>query len=66
MPGNCKKRRKEPAKLVVLADNRVKLKETPKRDKYLHLARELKEKLLNLKMKVIRTVFGAFRTIPKD
>ena len=45
-----------------MADQRVKLKESEKRDKYLDLARELK-KLWN--MKVIPIVIGALGTISK-
>ena len=45
-----------------LADYRVKIKESEKRDKYLDLARELK----NLwKVMVISVVIGALGTIPK-
>ena len=47
---------------AVQADNRVKLKEGEKRDKYLDLARELK-KLWNMKMTVIPIVIGAPGTV---
>ena len=47
---------------AVLADHRVKLKESEKRDKYLDLAKELK-KLWNLKVTVIPVVIG---TLGKD
>ena len=46
------------------ADNRVKLKESEKRDKNLDLARELK-KLWNMKMMVIPVVIGALGTVIK-
>ena len=43
------------------ADQRIKLKESEKKDKYLDLARELK-KLWNIKV----TVFGALGTVTKN
>ena len=49
---------------VVLADQRIKLKECEKRDKYLDLARELK-KLWNMKVRIIPIVIGAFGTVTK-
>ena len=49
---------------AVLADHRVKLKESEKKDKYLDLARELK-KLGNMKVMVITIVIGEFGTIPE-
>ena len=49
---------------TVLADNRVKLKESEKKDKYLDLARELK-KLWNMKVTIIPIVIGALGTITK-
>ena len=49
---------------VVLADCRVKLKESEKRDKYLDLARELKN-LWNMKVTVILIVIGALGTVIK-
>ena len=48
----------------VLADNKVKLKEGDKRDKYLDLARELK-KLWNMKVTVIPIVIGVLGTVTK-
>ena len=42
---------------AVPADHRVKLKESKKKDKYVHLAQELK-KLWNMKVKVIPLVIG--------
>ena len=47
---------------AVPADHRIKLKECEKRDKYLHLARELK-KLWNMKVTTIPNVIGAFGTL---
>ena len=49
---------------AVLADHRIKLKESEKKDKYLDLARELK-KLWDLKVKYIAIVIGAFSTVTK-
>ena len=46
---------------VVPANNKMKIKEYEKRDKYLNL--ELK-KLLNLRMTVILVIVGALRTVP--
>ena len=46
---------------AVPADNRIKLKESEERDKYLDLARELK-KLWNMKVTI---VIGAFGTVTK-
>ena len=48
----------------VSADHKIKLKECEKKDKYLDLARELK-KLWNMKVTIVRIVFGAFGTITK-
>ena len=50
---------------AVPADHRVKLKESKKRDKYLHLAMELK-KLWNMKLTVIPIVTGALGTVTKE
>ena len=49
---------------AVPADNRIKLKEYEKKDKYLDLARELK-KLWNMKVRIIPIVIGAFGTVTK-
>ena len=49
---------------AVSAGHRVKMKETEKRDKYLDLARELKN-LLNIKVMEILTVVGALYTVTK-
>ena len=46
---------------AVLADHRIKLKESEK-DKYLDLARELK-KLWNMKVTIIPIMIGAFGTV---
>ena len=50
---------------VVLAYNRVKLKENEKRDKYLDIDRELKKKLWNMKVTVIQIITGALATLTK-
>ena len=50
--------------IAVPADNRVKLKESEKKNKYLDLARELK-KLWNMKGTIIPIVIGAFGTVTK-
>ena len=49
---------------TVPVNHRVKIKENEKRDKYLDLARELKN-LLNMKIIVISIVVGALGTTPK-
>ena len=49
---------------VVLADHRIKLKESEKKDKYLNLAKELK-KLWNMKVTIIPIVIVAFGTVTK-
>ena len=49
---------------AVLADQRIKLKECEKKDKYLDLARELK-KLWNMKMTIVLIMIGAFGTVTK-
>ena len=49
----------------VPADQRVKMKENEKMDKYMDLARELK-RLWNMKVKVIPIVVGALGTVPKS
>ena len=62
-----KKEKKRICKIVdfaVLAEPRIKLKETEKKDKYLDLARELK-KLCNMKVTIIPIVIGAFGTVTK-
>ena len=45
-------------------DNRINLKESKKKDKYLYLAKELK-KLWNMKVTIVPIVIGAFGTITK-
>ena len=50
---------------AVPADHRVKLKEIEKKNKYMDLARELKKKLWNMKVKVVPNVIGAIGTVPK-
>ena len=49
---------------ATLADHRVKLKESVKKDKYQDLARGLK-KLWNIKVTVIPIVIGALGTVSK-
>ena len=59
--------KKKTCKIVDFAvptDQRIKLKEYEKRDKYLDLARELK-KLWNMKVTIIPIVIGAFGTVTK-
>ena len=62
---NKKKRTCKIVEFVVLAYNRVKLKESEKKDKYLDLTRELK-KLWNIKVTIIPIVSGAFGTGTKE
>ena len=62
-----KKKKKRTCKIVdfaVPADHRIKLKECGKKDKYLHLARELKM-LWNMNVTIIPIVIGAFGTVSK-
>ena len=64
---NQQKKKKKIGKVVdfaVPADHRIKLKESEKRDKYLDLARELKN-LWNMKVTIIPIVIGAFGTVTK-
>ena len=67
-PGqNNFKKKKRICKIVdfaVSADNRINLKESEKKDKYLDLARELK-KLWNMKVTIVPIVIGALGTITK-
>ena len=49
---------------TVLADHRIKLKESKKKDKYLDLARKLK-KLWNMKVSIIPIVIDVFGTVMK-
>ena len=62
-----KKEKKRICKIVdfaVLADHRIKLKECEKKDKYLDLARELKN-LWNMKVTIVPIAIGAFGTVTK-
>ena len=62
-----KKKKKRSCKIVdfaVPADQRIKLKEYEKKDKYLDLARELK-KLWNMKATIVPIVISPFCTITK-
>ena len=47
------------------ADNSVKIKESIKKDNYLDLARELKNKLCNMKVTVIPIVIGTLGRVIK-
>ena len=49
---------------AVLADHRIKLKESEKKDKYRDLDREFK-KLRSMKVTIIKIVIGAFGTVTK-
>ena len=49
---------------AVIGNNRVKLKESEKKDKHLDLARELKN-LWNMKVMIIPIVIGALGTVTK-
>ena len=49
---------------AVLADHRINLKQSGKKDKYLDLARELK-KLWNMKVTIVPIVIGVLGTITK-
>ena len=57
-----KERTCEIVDFAVLADHRVKFKESKKKDKYLDLAREL-NKLWNMKVTIIPIVIGDFATV---
>ena len=61
---NKKKRICRIVDVVVLADHRVNLKESEKRDKYLELARELKQ-LWNMKVTFRPVVISALDTVTK-
>ncbi len=61
---NNKKRICKIVDFVVPADHRIKLKEYEKKDKYLDLARELKN-LCNMKVTILPIVIGAFGTVTK-
>ena len=59
-----KKRTCKIVNFAVLANDKIKLKESKKKDKYLDLARELK-KLWNMKVMIIPIMIGAFGTVTK-
>ena len=61
---NKKKRTCKIVDFAVPADDRIKLKECEKKDKYMDLARELK-KLWNMQVTIIPIVIGAFGTVTK-
>ena len=50
--------------VAVLADHRIKLKECEKKDKYLDIARELKNQR-NMQMTIMPIVIGSFGTVAK-
>ena len=56
---------KNKGNVAVLADHRVKIKESKTIEKYLDLARELK-KLWTMKVTVIPIIVSALETVPKD
>ena len=58
-------KKKELVKFAVSADNKVNIKENKTINKYLDIAREKKEKLLNLRMTVKINLFDALGTVPK-
>ena len=60
-----KKRTCQIVDFTVLADHRVKIKESEKRDKYLDFTRELEKKSMDMKVTVIPIVVGALGTIHK-
>ena len=61
---NKKKRICKIVDFAVPANHRINLKEYEKKDKYLDLAKELKE-LWNMKVTIVTVVIGAFGTITK-
>ena len=61
---NKKKRIFKIIDFAVPADQSIKLKECEKKDKYLDLARELKN-LWNMKVTIVPIVIGAFGTVTK-
>ena len=66
-PYSSQQKKKRTFKIVDFAfpvDQRIKVKENEKKDKYLDLAREL-NKLWNMKVTIIPTVIGAFGTVAK-
>ena len=66
-PYNNQQQKKRICKIVdfaVLADHRINLKDSEKKDKYLDLAREWK-KLWNMKVTIVPIVIGALGTISK-
>ena len=49
----------------VPADNTVTMEGSEKKDEHLELARELKRKLMNMKVTVTSTIIGALGTVTK-
>ena len=67
-PSDSQQKKKTTCRIVdfsVLADHKVKLKESEKKENYLDLTRELKWKLLNMKVTVIPIVISALGTVSK-
>ena len=62
---NKRKRTNRSVNFAILADHRVKLKESERKDKYLDLARELHKKLWNMKVTFIQILIGALVTVTK-
>ena len=60
---NKKKRTCKIVDFAVPADHGIKPKECEKKDKYLYLARELKNKLWNMQVTIIPIIIGAFGTV---
>ena len=50
---------------AIIADHRVKIKESKKMDEFLNLTRELK-KLFNMRVLVVPIVIGVLETVPKS
>ena len=61
---NKKKKTSKIVDFAVLADNRIRRKESEKKDKYLDLAKELKT-LWNMKVTVIPIMISTFGTVTK-
>ena len=62
------KEKKRTCKIVdfaVLDDNRIKLKECEKKEKYIDLVRGLKKKIWKMQVTIIPIVIGAFGTVTK-
>ncbi len=64
-PATKKKENLQNCGFAVPADYRINLKENEKKDKYLDLARELKN-MWNMKVTIIPIVNGVLVQLPKD